>query len=81
MALLETGILFNLPDRWKFWKNWAPKIGERLDKFECARLDREHEKMRGSLSVGDSYAASDIRPNFRKYVDELAAERCVLVLE
>jgi hypothetical protein len=79
---LETGILFNLPDRWKFWKKWSPKIGERLDKFECARLNREHEKMRaskmrGSLSVGGSYAASDIRPNLRKYVDELAAERCV----
>ena len=27
--------------------------------------------------VRGSYTASDIRPNFRKYVDELAAERCV----
>lgn len=73
---LETEILFNLPDRWTFWENWAPKIGQRLDKFECARLDRENKMMRGSLS-GASYSATGVQANFRKYVDELAVERCI----
>jgi len=72
---LETGILFDVPDRWKLWEKLAPSIGERLDKFECARLQRER-KSYASLR-GGVYDVDGVRANFRKYVNELASERCV----
>jgi hypothetical protein len=74
----ETGILFDLPDRWKFLEDWAPKIGSPLEKFEIARRQRERQSW-ASIG-GGSYGVEGpggIRANFRKYVDELAAERCV----
>src|SRR6266704_568737 len=34
---LETDILLNLPDRWKYWERYADKIEPRLEKFVRAR--------------------------------------------
>jgi hypothetical protein len=72
---LETGILFDLPDRWKFWENWVPKIADRLGKFALARAKREGGSY-GTLTAGGTPVGS-CRENFRKYIAELAIERCI----
>jgi hypothetical protein len=71
----ETGILFDLADRWRLWENWLPKIADRLDKFALARSKREGGGY-GSLT-GGSPGVSSYREIFRKYVDQLAIERCI----
>jgi|SRR5271165_746459 len=54
LAPLETSILFDLPDQWKFWEAWARKIGRRLEKFQMARLKRDREGVlnRSALRIG-----------------------------
>jgi hypothetical protein len=76
---LETGILFDLPDQRKFWGNWADKIRRRIDDFLYARHVREYPNSDRLVTVKDSSwdDTESVRADFRKYVDELATERCI----
>jgi hypothetical protein len=72
---LETGILFDLPDHWKLWEQRTVDFDEHLSEFGRARAEREREGW-GRLS-GPPFASTGVRASFRKYVDELATERCI----
>jgi hypothetical protein len=72
---LETGILFDHPDQWKFWENWAPKIEKRM--FDFARIAGGRGNFSRLTVGGGSYDVSNVRGISRRYVDELAMERCI----
>lgn len=69
---LETGILFNLPDRWKFWQNLADTIEPRLHSFVYSHSPRATAEV-----IVPSPDAESVRTQFRVYVDRLATMRCV----
>ena len=72
---LETGLLFDLPDRWKFWENWAPKIEKRMIDFTRTAVRRGNFSR---MTVGGTSSdVSNVREIFRKYLNELATERCI----
>jgi len=89
---LETGILFDLPDQRTFWGNWVGKIGPRMEdsmvsdynKFFTELAIREGRKSSVPPATRlDDFAIRHEDPVelllwiFRKYVDDLATERCI----
>jgi hypothetical protein len=62
---LETGILCDLPKRWKFWENWSDKTGSWLEDFASV------------FRPLPSVKAKAIQDVFRQYVDVLARTRCI----
>jgi hypothetical protein len=69
---LETGILFDIPT---FWQMWEHRIEPRVENFVHASQQRDYKSPSSTIvrSWGDGF----VQRNFRKYVDELATERCI----
>jgi hypothetical protein len=89
---LETGILFDLPDQRTLWGNWVGKIGPRMEDFMVSDYNKFftelaiREGRKSSVPPAtrlDDFAIRHEDPVelllwiFRKYVDDLATERCI----
>jgi hypothetical protein len=79
---LETGILFDLPDRWKFWENNAAQIEPLLHDFEkqyYLTVDY-YNPITGSPipNIGSPIPhAQAVQKHFRDFVNDRAVKRCV----
>jgi hypothetical protein len=84
---LETGILFDLPERWKFWENWSDKTGSWLEdfanvfnrppKFNELNSDGTPVADGASVEPSPSVKAKNTQDVFRQYVNVLAMLRCI----
>jgi hypothetical protein len=74
---LETNILLNLPDRWKFWEKYADKIEPRLEKFVHSVGTSVYEVGGTPIKPAPRPKAEVVQKGLDKYVNRLAENRCV----